>query len=243
MPHVRLTGLYGMTETGIISSLNPADHETKDENMLKTVGRPVPWLQLRVVDVVTREPVPRGCEGEVQVKAPTVMTCYYCNDAATESAFEDGWFNTGDIAQQREDDCVVISGRCKDVILQAGFAHKKVLPDGIDKVLNWHNLVHACVTVGIPVKTYDPTDPNADFEYIESFIELNPGHSRPTKEQLVEWEVDIKQYLTEKLDNENEVPTRVHFLPVLPRTGLGKLRRVEVRKLYVAGELDLYTGA
>lgn len=114
---------YGLTETSPILALNRID-AFKDD----AAGLPLPSVELTI-----DHPDAEGI-GEVWAKGPNVMLGYYKNDAATESAFEDGWFKTGDLGKIDDEGFLHICGRKKNVIISK--SGKNVYPEEIEDVLN-----------------------------------------------------------------------------------------------------------
>jgi len=114
---------YGLTETSPIVALNRID-AFKDD----AAGLPLPSVELTI-----NLPDPEGI-GEVWVKGPNVMLGYYKNDSATENAFEDGWFKTGDLGKIDDEGFLHICGRKKNVIISKN--GKNVFPEEVEDVLN-----------------------------------------------------------------------------------------------------------
>jgi len=121
---------YGLTETTAASTVN-----TPGLIKIGTVGRPLPGVALRIAD-----------DGEVLIKGAQVSPRYYNNPAATEEAFTDGWFHSGDIGELDEDGFLRITGRKKELIVTA--AGKNVAPTVLEDRLRAHRLVSQCVVVG-----------------------------------------------------------------------------------------------
>ncbi len=106
---------YGMTECAPVVAVNTFDHREpgffQPGSRRRYVGRPLPGVAVRVVQVETFEPVGPDTEGLVMVKGPNVMRGYLGRDDLTEAAFIDGWYNTGDLGSLTEDGFLRISGR------------------------------------------------------------------------------------------------------------------------------------
>jgi malonyl-CoA/methylmalonyl-CoA synthetase len=120
---------YGMTETFMTIS-NPYGGERR----AGTVGFPLPGVSVRLV------------EGELQVRGPTVFVGYWRNPAATDAAFEDGWFKTGDLASVSEDGYYTLLGRKSDLIISGGF---NIYPREIEELLLEQQGVREAAVVGI----------------------------------------------------------------------------------------------
>jgi len=114
---------YGLTETSPILTLNQLDNFKDD-----AAGLPLPSVQIKI-----NEPDENG-SGEIWAKAPSVMIGYYKNEKATNEAFSEGWFKTGDIGYIDKDGFLHINGRKKNVIISK--SGKNVFPEEIEDILN-----------------------------------------------------------------------------------------------------------
>lgn len=145
VPSARVVELYGMLETGFHTFARPGDDPRE---VLGTVGRCPPMMELRIVDDDGRD-VPPGEEGEIVARGPSVHLGYLDNDAANRASFlEDGWFRTGDLGRLSDPDGNLrIVGRKKEVVVRGG---KKVFPREIEELLHRHPKLEAVAVVGIP---------------------------------------------------------------------------------------------
>ncbi|MCX7797797.1 MAG: AMP-binding protein [Melioribacter sp.] len=114
---------YGLTETSPILTLNRLDNFKDD-----AAGLPLPHVQIKI-----HNPDENGT-GEIWAKGPNVMLGYYKNEKATNEAFFDGWFKTGDMGYIDEDGFLHINGRKKNVIISKN--GKNVFPEEIEDILN-----------------------------------------------------------------------------------------------------------
>src|SRR5919112_2516900 len=113
----RILERYGMTETGM-NLTNPYDGERRPG----TVGGPFPGQEARVVGVESRETLPSGEVGEIEVRGPHVFEGYWGRPDATREVFDgDGRFSTGDLGSVSEDGYFTISGRTKELIISGGY--------------------------------------------------------------------------------------------------------------------------
>ncbi len=121
---------YGLTETSAATCVN-----RPGRNRIGTVGPPVPGTKTRIAD-----------DGEIWVKGPGLMREYYRNPTATQEAFQDGWFATGDIGILDETGCVKITDRKKDIIVTSG--GKNVAPQNLEGELKSDPLISQVMVHG-----------------------------------------------------------------------------------------------
>ncbi|WP_235735323.1 class I adenylate-forming enzyme family protein [Nocardioides alcanivorans] len=142
-PSARLIEGYGLTETcSALTYMDAAHIESKQGS----VGTPVPWVDVRVVDEDDNE-VPVGTDGEVVARGPKVSPGYLDDDAATATAFRGGWFHTGDIGRFDSDGHLFIRDRLKDMIRSGG---ENIASAEIEAALAEHPEVLAVSVVGAP---------------------------------------------------------------------------------------------
>lgn len=115
--------------------------------MLDAVGRPFPWVELRLLDIETGGPVPDGEAGEVCVRTPTGMRGYLADPDGTAATVDSsGWIHTGDIGSIDELGVVRLHGRLKGVVKTGGI---KVYPETVEAVLCDHPRVREAVVLGV----------------------------------------------------------------------------------------------
>lgn len=120
---------YGLTETAAAAAVDYLDQS------IDTVGPPLGGVTMRIND-----------DGEVCIKGGMVFQGYWNNPEATEEAFEDGWYNTGDLGEIDDDGKLTITGRKKDLIVTAG--GKNVSPGPMEDILRGHPLISQAMVVG-----------------------------------------------------------------------------------------------
>ncbi|MCX2718501.1 acyl-CoA synthetase [Lentiprolixibacter aurantiacus] len=198
---------YGMTEIGMGLS-NPYKGERKSGH----VGLPLPGVQLRLVDESENE-VPRGQQGEIQVKGPCVFMEYWNRPEATKDAFTpDGWFRTGDIAVWNEGSYKILGRDSVDIIKSGGY---KISALEIEEALRKHRDVSDCAVVGLP-----------DEEWGELVGALVVTKICKSAEQLQEYlKATIPGY---------KIPRIIHFTNELPRNVIGKVTKAEVKKILIS---------
>jgi malonyl-CoA/methylmalonyl-CoA synthetase len=201
----RILERYGMTET-IMNLTNPYEGERRPG----TVGRPFPGQEARVVDVETREPLPDGEIGEIEVRGPHVFPGYWNRPDATEQSFDDeGWFATGDLGSVGEDGYFTISGRAKELIISGGY---NVYPREVEEAIEGCPGVSEVAVVGLP-------DPEFGERVVAVVVRDEPNL---TAEKVTSFcREDLASY---------KKPRQVVFVDELPRNALGKVLKHKVRE-------------
>ncbi len=163
MPQALQVGSFGMTETaGTVCTGAPDEPE---QLRITRLGRPLPGLEIRIVDPDSGREQPVGARGEALVRGYCTLEGYYKDAQKTAQALDrDGWFHTGDIASLDEHGTIMFHGRYKDMLKVGG---ENVAAAEIEALIGRHPLVKLAQVVGIP----DP-------KYVEvpaAFVELKPG--------------------------------------------------------------------
>ncbi|WP_432958296.1 class I adenylate-forming enzyme family protein [Micromonospora haikouensis] len=206
-PNARLIEGYGLTETcSGLTYLDAAHQEAKQGS----VGLPVPWVQVRVVDPDGRD-VPAGEDGEVVARGPKVSPGYLDDPEATRAAFRDGWFHTGDVGCLDADGYLYIRDRLKDMIRSGG---ENIASAEIENVLAGHPLVLAASVVGAPHPVWA--------EVPVAFVVGRPGLQAE----------DLIAYARQRLGR-FKVPKEVFLVAELPTNPSGKVLKRALRQLRV----------
>jgi long-chain acyl-CoA synthetase len=202
---------YGLSETSPVVTTNPYGGKTK----VGSIGLPVSDTDIKIVDLMdgTKE-MPVGEPGEVLVKGPQVTSGYYKMPEETAAAIRDGWLYTGDIGTMDAEGYFYIVDRKKDMVIAGGY---NIYPREIDEVLFEHPKILEACAVGIP-------DPYRG-ETIKAFVVLKPGQTL-TQEEVI-------KYCGEKLAK-YKIPKMVEFVGALPKSGVGKILRKELRAMELA---------
>jgi fatty-acyl-CoA synthase len=204
---------YGQTEASPIITMTSADDPL--EVRCGTVGRPIPGVEVRIVDAATREDVPEGETGELWTRGHVVMAGYYRNAEATHRAIDpDGWLATGDLARRRPDGNYRIVGRCKELIIRGG---ENIYPPEVEEFLHTHPKVSEVAIVGLPDARYG--------EVASAWVVPKPGQAPAADEIRAFCRGRIAQF---------KVPQYVEIVEALPRTVTGKVRKHELRALGIA---------
>jgi long-chain acyl-CoA synthetase len=210
--------VYGLTETtGAITQLDGADHDTSgDGRVLRSCGRPYPWVEMRIVDSATGEDKPLGEVGEVWTRSHQNMAGYWNNPAATADALTpDGWFKTGDAGYFDDKGFLYLHDRVKDMIVSGG---ENVYPAEVENALMSHPGVGDVAVIGIPDERWG--------EAVHAIVVKAEGHE-PTPEELIAHGRELLAGY--------KLPKSVSFAAALPRNPSGKLLKRELREPYWAG--------
>jgi acyl-CoA synthetase (AMP-forming)/AMP-acid ligase II len=213
--HCGFAQSYGSTEGGVLTVLNPDDHNRarnpECEHLLLSCGRPFRGRRVRIVDEACGALVD-GAIGEIEVQSPDMMQGYWRNELATENALRDGWLKTGDLGYLDAEGYLYIVDRKNDMIVTGG---ENVFPSEIERQLyRDHDVLEAAV-FGIP----DPVW----VEKVVAAVILRPG-SRVTGEEL------IKRLRTRLASF--KCPKTIFFVESLPKSAAGKVLRKELRRAY-----------
>ncbi|HHW07671.1 MAG TPA: AMP-binding protein [Clostridia bacterium] len=210
-PHHQYDTNYGLSE-----STGPGCVHLGVENIHKVgaIGIPGHNWEARIVDE-NGNPVPPGQVGELAVKGPGVMKCYYRDPEATARVLKDGWLYTGDMAQMDEDGFIYLVDRKKDVIISGG---ENIYPVQIEDFLRQHDAIKDAAVIGLPDKRLG--------EIATAIIELKPGVAC-TAEEIHEFCKQLPRY---------KRPRRIIFDRV-PRNPTGKIEKPKLREKYGATRL------
>jgi len=205
MPHVDFVQFYGMIEHLCLTVLSAADQLRK----IGTVGRPMWGAQLYVLNSDIEAPGKHE-SGEIVASSPTLFAGYWQDEAATAQVMCAGAMRTGDIGRFDEEGFLTLEGRVKEMIKTGGIT---VIPAEIEDVLLGHPHVSDAAVVGVPDERWG--------EAVHAFVTLSPGASA--------LEVELMSFCRERLTGYKR-PKVIHILPELPRTGIGKIARRQLRE-------------
>ncbi len=212
-----MTICYGMTETSPVSTQTRTDDSF--ERKVGTVGAVHPHLEIKVVDPVTRETLPRGEAGEFCTKGYSVMLGYWNEPEKTAEVLVDGWMHTGDLAVMDADGYVQITGRIKDMVIRGG---ENIYPREVEEFLHTHPDVLDAQVVGVPDSRYG--------EELCAWVRMRDGVEPLTAQAL-------REYAAGRLAH-YKVPRYVRIVDEFPMTVTGKVRKVEMRDVSIS-ELGL----
>ncbi|MCI5754116.1 MAG: acyl--CoA ligase [Clostridiales bacterium] len=199
------------TNYGLSESIGPGCVHLGVENIHKVgaIGKAGYGWQCRIVDHDLND-VASGTVGELAVKGPGVMTCYYKNPEATAEVLKGDWLLTGDMAMQDEDGFIWLVDRAKDVIITGG---ENLYPVQIEDFLRAHPAIKDVAVIGRPHKRLG--------EIAAAIIELKPG-AVCTEEDINEFCLGLPRY---------KRPREIIFDHV-PRNPTGKIEKPKLRQKY-----------
>jgi fatty-acyl-CoA synthase len=202
---------YGMTETSPVSLQTRTDDSL--ERRVATVGRVGPHLEVKVIDPVSGDTVPRGEVGELCTRGYSVMLGYWEQPEKTAEAIDpDGWMHTGDLATMDADGYVAITGRIKDLVIRGG---ENVYPREVEEFLYTHPDILDAQVIGVPDAKFG--------EELMAWVRLREGAVEMTADTL-------RAFCAGKLAH-YKVPRYVHVVDEFPMTVTGKVRKVEMREV------------
>ena len=209
--------MYGMTETsGTIVALDPEDHVPEGSVRMRSVGKPLAGVEIKVIDEAGNE-VPAGTVGEIATRSNKNMRGYWNNPDATASTIDaEGWLRTGDAGYLDEDGYLYIHDRVKDMIISGG---ENVYPAEVENALYSHPKVADVAVIGVP-------DPKWG-EAVKACVVVKAGETLTEAELIAHARTLIAGY---------KCPKSVDFIPALPRNPSGKILRRELRAPYWVGK-------
>ena len=199
------------TNYGLSESTGPGCVHLGMDNLHKigSIGIPGYGWKCKIVDE-NRNTVPQGEVGELCVKGPGVMVCYYHDEKASAEVLEDGWLHTGDMAQQDEDGFIFLVDRKKDVIISGG---ENLYPVQIEAFLAAHPKIHDVAVIGLP-------DPRLG-EIAAAIVQVKDG-MECTEAEVNQFCHDLPRY---------KRPKKIIFADV-PRNATGKIEKPKLRSIY-----------
>lgn len=204
------------TNYGLSESIGPGCVHLGVENIHKVgaIGKAGYGWKTKIIDE-HGSPVPQGETGELAVKGPGVMICYYNDKKATNEVLHDGWLYTGDMAMEDEDGFIFLVDRKKDVIISGG---ENIYPVQIEDFLRTNNAIHDVAVIGLPDKRLG--------EISAAIIDLKPG-LQCTEEEINDFCKKLPRY---------KRPRKIFFADV-PRNPTGKIEKPKLREIYGATHL------
>jgi len=215
---VELYHCYGLTETSpLLTILDDASFrgalESGDTSLLKSAGRPLPGVEMRIADDQGR-PLPAGQAGEIVVRGPNVSTGYLKRERETAAVFRDGWFHTGDVGYLDDNGYLFLVDRRKDMIITGG---ENVYSSEVEAVLYRHPGISEAAVIGVPDDRYG--------EALFAVVVPKAGVTLRTEDIIEHCRAHIGGY---------KIPRRIALVDALPRTAVGKVQKAVLRERYGA---------
>jgi long-chain acyl-CoA synthetase len=200
----RIREVYGLTEATGLGTSNRRTETFRPGS----AGRAYCNTELQIFND-DDHPLPPGERGEICLRGPIVMQGYHNRPDETEKIMRSGWLHTGDVGYLDDDGYLFVVDRKKDMIIRGG---ENIFPAELEAVLHEHPAVAEAAVVGVPDEIYGET--------VVAFVVAKPG-AQATEAELIEHVgTQVAKF---------KAPSRVHFLPALPKGGIGKILRRELR--------------
>ncbi len=211
MPQALQVGSFGMTEAA--GTVCTGGWDETEARRITRLGKPLPGLEVRIVNPETGHDLKNGMRGEVLVRGYSLFEGYYKDAEKSAQALDpDGWFHTGDIGSLDDDGTIMFHGRIKDMLKVGG---ENVAAAEIEGLLGRHPAVKLAQVVGIP-----------DAKYVEvpaAFVELKPGIKASEKELIDFCRKEISSF---------KVPRQVRFVTEWPMSS-SKIQKFRLRDALV----------
>jgi acyl-CoA synthetase (AMP-forming)/AMP-acid ligase II len=208
--------VYGMTETtGSICMLPPEDHDPNGNQRMRSAGKPLPGVELRIVDGAGND-LPLGEVGEVWTRSSNNMLGYWNLPDATKGTMADGgWIKTGDAGYMDEDGYLYIHDRVKDMIITGG---ENVYPAEVESAIYGHPDIMEVAVIGVPDQKWG--------EAVKAVCAPKAGATIDS-DSVISW-------ARERIAG-FKVPRSVDVVVALPRNASGKILRKDLRAPYWEG--------
>ena len=202
---------YGQTEVSPINNMTLPNDSL--ERRTETVGRAVPWVEIKVIDDAGRV-VPVGEKGEICTRGYSVMQGYWNDPERTAETIDaGGWLHSGDLAVMDGDGYVQIVGRIKDMIIRGG---ENIYPREIEEFLYQHPAISEVQVFGVPDEKMG--------EEVCAWIQLNAGHELSAD--------DVRAFCRDKITH-FKIPRHIDFVDEYPMTVTGKIQKFVMREAMV----------
>lgn len=200
---------YGLTEAGpSITSLHQDDAIRK----IGSIGKPNFYIDIKIIDDNGND-VPKGEVGEFLLKGPSVTIGYWKNAKATEESIRNGWFYTGDLVKQDEENFIYVVDRKKNMFISGG---ENIYPAEIEKSLYTHPDILEVAVIGIPDEKWG--------EIGKAFI-VKKKNSNITEQDIIEFcKGNIANY---------KIPKQIQFIAEIPKSAADKVDRKKLLDIHL----------
>jgi len=207
-----ITIAYGLTEA------SPVITQTRTDDPLQlrvqTVGRPIPDIEVKLVDPASGEELGNNRQGELYTRGHGVMLGYYNLPDETAGAIDDdGWLHSGDLAVRMPNGYYRITGRIKDMICRGG---ENIYPREIEEFLYTHSAIQDVAVLGVPDPKY--------IEEVAAWVKLKEGATAT--------EDEIREFCRDKLAH-YKVPRYLRLVSDFPQTVTGKIQKFKIREIMI----------
>jgi acyl-CoA synthetase (AMP-forming)/AMP-acid ligase II len=211
----RFAQYYGMTESsGSITCLGPDEHRDPGNPRLRSCGKPLPGVDIRIVDG-SRKSVPARTAGEIEIRSPSLMQGYWQQPEATAAVLREGWYGSGDVGYLDEEGYLYIQDRLKDMIVTGG---ENVYSVEVENALCANSAIAEAAVVGVPDERWG--------EAIKAFVVLRDGCTLSAADAVAGLAERIARY---------KIPKSIEFVATLPRNASGKILKGILRRPYWEG--------
>jgi fatty-acyl-CoA synthase len=216
-----ITIAYGQTEASPLAAMTRTDDPL--EKRVATVGRALPGVEVKIVDLLSGGELADGRSGEFCCRGHNVMLGYYRMPEETARAIDaDGWLHTGDLALRQPDGYFRITGRIKELIIRGG---ENIAPREIEELLYQHPQVEQAAVVGVPDRKFG--------EEVLVWVKLRAGQSATADELRDFCRAHLAHFKT---------PRYIKIVDCFPTTVTGKIQKYKIRQQAVE-ELGLQRAA
>lgn len=207
-----VTIAYGLTEASPVITQTRTDDSL--ELRVKTVGRPLPGWEVKLVDPVSGQAAEEGRQGELCARGHGVMLGYYnMPDQTAEAIDTEGWLHSGDLATRLPSGYYRITGRMKEMVIRGG---ENIYPREIEEFLFTNPAIQNVAVVGVPDPKY--------IEELAAWIQLKPGSTLTEDEVRLFCKGQLAHY---------KIPRYIHFVTEFPQTVTGKIQKFKMREVMI----------
>ncbi|MCR9117274.1 MAG: AMP-binding protein [bacterium] len=208
-----MTIAYGQTEASPVVTQTRTNDPI--ELRVETVGRPLPGVEVKIVDPDSGKTLPDNEQGELCSRGHGVMIGYYNDPAATKAAIDDaGWLHSGDLAVRLPNGYYRITGRLKDMVIRGG---ENIYPREIEEFLFTHDAIESAAVVGVPDIKFG--------EELCAWVKLKAGVVLTAKE--------LREFCHDSLAH-YKTPKHIRFVDSFPCTATGKVQKYKIRETMIA---------